>query len=68
MKTTAHDRAWKHFVEIGEIPAYAKKRTWHLHHVDPILKYFDPDRYAQWRIEDLQPMTSSDHSKLHRYL
>ena len=36
-----------------------------LHHKDPSLKYNDPERYFQWRIEDLVPMSKEEHSRLH---
>ena len=36
-----------------------------LHHKDPTLKTRDPERYLEWRIEDLEVMRSSDHTKLH---
>lgn len=38
---------------------------WALHHVDPELKYKDPTRYAEWRIEDVIPVTFSEHKAIH---
>ena len=40
-------------------------KGWVLHHIDPELKYKDPQRYNEWRIEDLKPMTKSEHAKIH---
>ena len=37
-----------------------------LHHKDPTLKYRDPERYLEWRIEDLEVMTNADHTSLHQ--
>ena len=41
------------------------RKGWVLHHKDPSWKYDDPIRYAEWRIEDLIPMTLADHNKMH---
>lgn len=60
-----HDKSWAYFVSIGKIPVDAKKCEWCLHHVDQKLKYEDIDRYNEWRIEDLVPMTTTEHMKLH---
>lgn len=30
------------------------------------MKYFDLNRYAEWRIEDVVPMKTADHIKLHK--
>lgn len=38
---------------------------WVLHHIDPSWKTNDRERYDKWYIEDLVPMTKSDHMKLH---
>lgn len=40
-------------------------KGWVLHHKDPTLKYKDPIRYAEWRIEDIEPLTRSIHNSLH---
>lgn len=47
---------------------YNLKDGWVLHHVDPMLKYDDPDRYAEYRIEDVVPMTDEDHRKYHNHI
>ena len=36
-----------------------------LHHVDVMLKSQDPERYAEWRPEDLQPMEKREHISMH---
>lgn len=36
-----------------------------LHHKDITLKYRDPERYAEWRTEDLEMITRSEHNKIH---
>lgn len=36
-----------------------------LHHIDPTLRERDPERYREWRIEDLAVMTKGEHSSLH---
>ena len=36
-----------------------------LHHKNPDLQYTDPDRYNEWRPEDLMVMTIGDHMSLH---
>lgn len=36
-----------------------------LHHKDETLKYKDPKRYNEWRIEDLEVMDACDHISLH---
>ena len=41
------------------------KQGWVLHHKDTSLKTNDLERYAEWRIEDLVPMTKSGHISLH---
>ena len=33
-----------------------------LHHIDPTLKERDPERYAEWRIEDLVVLTRGEHN------
>lgn len=38
---------------------------WVLHHKDPSWKTEDPERYNEWRIEDLVPMSKGDHQRLH---
>lgn len=41
------------------------KPGWVLHHKDPSWKYTDIKRYDEWRIEDLIPMTVSEHMAYH---
>lgn len=36
-----------------------------LHHKDPSLKDNDPERYDEWRPEDLVPMKREEHARLH---
>lgn len=38
---------------------------WCLHHKDPSWKTEDKERYKQWNIEDLIPMTNEEHVRLH---
>ena len=58
----AHEAAWKFFWPEGNGKA---KPGYVLHHIDPSWRHEDPERYAQWRPEDLVMMTNSDHTKLH---
>ena len=58
-------RAWCYYVSIGLIPLKAKKNEWCLHHKDPTLRTKDPERYNEWRVEDLVPMLKSEHTRLH---
>lgn len=60
-----HDKAWHYFIALGLIPLDAKKGEWCLHHKDPTLRTRDPDRYHEWRFEDLVPMTKSYHNTVH---
>jgi len=60
-----HRNAWGYFVVTGGIPKDAMPFEWCLHHVDTTLKFTDPQRYDEWRIEDLVPMRMSDHIALH---
>lgn len=39
-----------------------------LHHVDPSLKLRDPQRYHEWNVEDLRPMTKIEHRSYHMKL
>lgn len=38
---------------------------WDMHHWDKSLRYYNPDRYNMWMIEDLIPMTHSNHIRIH---
>ena len=37
------------------------REGWVLHHKDIELKYNDPVRYRLWLIDDLKPLTRSEH-------
>lgn len=52
--------------DLGELPEERLAKEWCLHHIDPTMKYFDLNRYAEWRMEDVVPMKMSDHIKLHK--
>lgn len=60
------DKAFQYFKDIGDIPDDGDK--WVLHHINPMLRHFDRQRYDEWRIEDLLPMTNEQHMKLHARL
>lgn len=36
-----------------------------LHHTDPSLKLRDPQRYRNWNIDDLVPLTVAQHMRIH---
>lgn len=36
-----------------------------LHHIDPSLKLRDPQRYRNWNVEDLVPVTVQQHMRIH---
>lgn len=59
-----HRKTWMYFVQNGDIPKEANGQ-WCLHHIDPTMKYFDQSRYVEWNVEDVMPMTVSEHLKLH---
>lgn len=61
-----HTKAWCYFIASGLLPYNAKKNEWVLHHKDIELKYANPARYNEWRIEDLVPMLKSEHTRLHQ--
>ena len=67
MKTTNNNwkNAMKYFNDNGMLEGIENPR---LHHKDVNLKTDDPERYAEWRIEDLVPMSLKDHMKLHMKL
>lgn len=44
------------------------REGWVLHHKDIELKYNDPVRYRLWLIDDLMPLTRSEHLKIHSYI
>ena len=67
MNTSRRNRniAFAYFQAIGRIPKDESSSNWCLHHNDTTLKELDPDRYHEWRVEDLSPMMKSDHIRLH---
>ena len=62
---TNKKKAQKVFEEMGLLPKERGHYDYVLHHKDPNLKYTDYERYCEWRIEDLEVMTYSEHSKMH---
>ena len=38
---------------------------WCLHHVDEEMKYRDRERYHEWNIEDVVPLTVQQHMRIH---
>nr|DAW56111.1 MAG TPA: hypothetical protein [Caudoviricetes sp.] len=36
-----------------------------LHHVDPTMKLRDPQRYKNWNIDDVEPLTVQQHMRIH---
>lgn len=41
------------------------RKKWCLHHKDETLFYKDIERYIEWNIDDVTPMTIKDHNSLH---
>ena len=66
MKLSNRDKAFRTFQQQGLIPDDGQRYC--LHHKDWTLKWFDPERYDEWRVEDLEVMTVPQHSKYHCYL
>ena len=63
IRNSNYKNAWRHFYPEGN----GKSLKGHqLHHKDHTLKYRDPVRYAEWRLEDLEMLTFSEHMKIHR--
>ena len=60
----ANRSAWKYFEEHG----YANHDGMVLHHKDVNMKSENPERYVEWRVEDLVPMTRAEHRRLHMKL
>ena len=60
----ANKSAWKYF----EAHGYANHDHMVLHHKDINMKFENPERYIEWRIEDLIPMTRVEHRRLHMKL
>ena len=46
---------------------YNLKKGWVVHHKDINMKENDIDRYIQWNVEDLVPMTRAQHRALHNH-
>lgn len=61
----AHMNAWKHFYPQGNGTALNGHI---LHHIDYLMKYKNPKRYNQWRVEDLVMLTEVEHHRIHRKL
>lgn len=66
MKMSRRDKAFQILKEKGLIPDDGQRYC--LHHRDWTLKFIDPERCAEWRVEDLEVMTISEHTKYHLYL
>lgn len=66
MSRENRDKAYRIFQQRGLIPNDGQRYC--LHHKDWTLKFIDPDRYKEWRVDDLEVMTISEHSKYHCYL
>ena len=61
-----HTLAEEYFIEQGMMPPKdLRTEKWILHHKDPSWKHEDPERYKQWNVEDLVPMTESEHIAWH---
>lgn len=59
-ETKKHDIAIEYYKALG----YWKPGMV-LHHVDPTMKLRDPQRYKNWNIDDLVPLTVPQHMRLH---
>lgn len=59
-----NNAAWKYYEQHG----YKEHKGMVLHHIDINMKETDPERYAEWRIEDVIPMTKPAHRALHMKL
>ena len=57
--------AIEHFEATGELPKDRGKHEYILHHKDPNLKHTDPDRYYEYRWDDLEVVTYKGHSDMH---
>ena len=59
-ETKKHDAAIEYFKARGDWePGMV------LHHMDPTLKLRDPERYKNWNVEDLVPITVQQHMRIH---
>ena len=43
-------------------------QRWCLHHLDEQMKHRDPERYHEWNVEDVVPLTVRQHMALHMKL
>ena len=60
------EKAERYFIDLGIMPEKEdRKERWCLHHIDWTIKETDPERYEQWNIKDLLPMTARQHRRLH---
>lgn len=64
MKYRNYKIAFCYFVSKGLIP-WDKCCNYVLHHKDETLRHNNPVRYDEWNIDDLIPMTKSEHIKHH---
>lgn len=62
MTSRKHNKQWK---EARTYFGVENNPEMVLHHKDPTLKYRDPQRYLEWRVEDLEVMTVREHARLH---
>ena len=61
---SARRAAWTWF----ETHGFKKHTGMVLHHRDTRMKFEDPERYAEWRHDDLVPLTVQEHRSLHMKL
>ena len=67
--TREQRRISRHFHVLACLHFFGTQRVksgWVLHHKDETLMMRDPERYIQWRIEELVPMTISEHVSHHK--
>ena len=57
------NRAKQHFINIGVWQQFTRPT---MHHKDISLRHNNKARYDEWRIEDLEVMEGSEHTKLHQ--
>ena len=60
-----HDTTWAYYVSIGLIPKETTHYDYVLHHKDTSLKENERERYDEWRIEDVIPLTWAEHNTVH---
>jgi hypothetical protein len=59
-ETKKHDVAIEYYKALG-----LWKEGMVLHHTDPSIKNRDPERYREWNIDDLVPLTIAQHMRIH---